>query len=78
MDQAADKSLVKKYFPLAVAAGIGSMLGSGIIVGLAATITVWQQTLALTNAQVGFISGALTFAIAFGSIFGGAWRKRWG
>lgn len=71
MDQAADKSLVKKYFPLAVAAGIGSMLGSGIIVGLAATITVWQQALALTNAQVGFISGALTFAIAFGSIFGG-------
>lgn len=28
------------YMPFAVAAGIGSMLGSGIIVGLSATITV--------------------------------------
>ena len=30
------------YGSLAVAAGIGSMLGSGIIVGLSSTITVWQ------------------------------------
>lgn len=35
------------YMPLAVAAGIGSMLGSGIIVGLSATITVWQKGLSL-------------------------------
>ena len=33
-----------KYMPLAFAAGIGSMLGSGIIVGLSSTITVWQIT----------------------------------
>ncbi|MCT3398031.1 sugar porter family MFS transporter [Lentilactobacillus hilgardii] len=59
------------YRPLAYAAGIGSMLGSGIIVGLAATISVWQNGLNLTNGQVGIISGALTFAIAFGSLFGG-------
>lgn len=36
------------YMPLAVAAGIGSMLGSGIIVGLSATITVWQNGSAST------------------------------
>ncbi|MGG5373172.1 MFS transporter [Enterococcus sp. AZ196] len=65
------KSLVKEYSPLATAAGIGSMLGSGCIVGLSATIPVWQRGLDLTTAQVGFISGGLTFAIAFGSLFAG-------
>ncbi|RBP99024.1 MFS transporter [Bifidobacterium xylocopae] len=59
------------YGSLAVAAGIGSMLGSGIIVGLSSTITVWQQGLGLSNGQVGILSGALTFAIAFGSLAGG-------
>lgn len=59
------------YMPLAVAAGIGSMLGSGIIVGLSATITVWQNGLGLDTTQVGLLSGILTFAIAFGSLFGG-------
>lgn len=46
-------NLVKKYRPLAIAAGIGSILGSGIIVGLSATITVWQQGLALSNTKLG-------------------------
>ncbi len=59
------------YMPLAVAAGIGSMLGSGIIVGLSATITVWQKGLGLDAGQVGILSGVMTFAIAFGSLFGG-------
>ncbi|PKC98757.1 Glucose/fructose transport protein [Bifidobacterium longum] len=57
--------------PLAFAAGIGSMLGSGIIVGLSSTITVWQDGLGLDTTQVGLLSGILTFAIAFGSLFGG-------
>ena len=61
------QSLVKKYSPLATAAGVGSMLGSGCIVGLSATIPVWQKGLNLSAGQVGLISGALTFAIAFGS-----------
>ena len=60
-----------RYMPLAVAAGVGSMLGSGIIVGLASTITVWQEGLGLDTAQVGVLSGVLTFAIGFGSLFGG-------
>ena len=47
------------------------MLGSGIIVGLSATITVWQNGLGLDTTQVGLLSGILTFAIAFGSLFGG-------
>ena len=37
-----DKMNVKEYNPLIIAAGIGAMLGSGIIVGLSVTITVWQ------------------------------------
>lgn len=65
------KVTLGKYAPLVYASGIGSLLGSGIIVGLSATITVWQSGLGLTVGQVGIISGALTFAIAFGSIFGG-------
>ncbi|AYE59010.1 MFS transporter [Lactiplantibacillus plantarum] len=71
-------SMVKKYRPLAVAAGIGSILGSGIIVGLSATITVWQNGLGLTNSQVGIISGALTFAIAIGSLLAGQITKSFG
>lgn len=64
-------SLKKRYQPLAVAAGLGSVLGSGIIVGMSSTITVWQEGLNLSNTQVGVISGALTFAIAFGSLIAG-------
>lgn len=67
-----------EYMPLAFAAGIGSMLGSGIIVGLSSTITVWQKGLGLDTAQVGLLSGILTFAIAFGSLFGGRLADRIG
>lgn len=65
-----------EYMPLAFAAGIGSMLGSGIIVGLSATIVVWQEGLGLDTTQVGLLSGILTFAIAFGSLFGGRLADR--
>mgnify|MGYP002507937195 CR=1 FL=1 len=66
-----DNGNTKKYMPLVGAAGIGSMLGSGIIIGLSATITVWQNGLNLTDGQVGILSGALTFAIAAGSLMAG-------
>lgn len=46
----------KQYMPLVGAAGIGSMLGSGIIIGLSATITVWQSGLGLSDGQVGILS----------------------
>lgn len=72
-----DKS-AKKYAPLVGAAGIGSMLGSGIIIGLSATITVWQTGLGLTEGQVGILSGALTFAIAAGSLLAGTISKTMG
>ncbi|RHW52099.1 MFS transporter [Bombilactobacillus bombi] len=72
------KDKVKEYQPLAVAAGIGSILGSGIIVGLSATITVWQAGMGLTNSQVGVISGSLTFAIAIGSLLAGQITKIFG
>ena len=68
----------KKYRPLVLGAGIGSMLGSGIIVGLSATITVWQNGLQLSNEAVGILSGALTFAIAFGSLLAGRITKSLG
>jgi len=55
--QASTTTTVKEYSPLAVAAGIGSMLGSGCIVGLSATIPVWQKGLELTTGQVGIVSG---------------------
>lgn len=73
-----NKSATSKYQSLAVASGFGSILGSGIIVGLSATITVWQIGLHLTNSQVGVLSGALTFAIAFGSLLAGTFSKKVG
>ncbi|EOA3823903.1 MFS transporter [Enterococcus hirae] len=54
------------------------MLGSGCIVGLSATIPVWQKGLELTTGQVGIVSGGLTFAIAFGSLFTGQISKAFG
>ena len=48
-------SSTKKYMPLVGAAGIGSMLGSGIIIGLSATITVWQEGLGLSTGEVGIL-----------------------
>lgn len=65
----------KNDLALAGAAGIGSMLGSGIIIGLSATITLWQAGLGLTDRQVGILSGALTFAIAVGSLSVGTITK---
>lgn len=73
-----NKQLTAEYRPLAAAAGIGSILGSGIIVGLSATITVWQNGLALTNGQVGVVSAALTFAIAIGGFLSGSVSKALG
>lgn len=68
----------KKYQSIAYAAGLGSLLGSGIIVGLSSTITVWQRGFNMTNSQVGIISGALTFAIAIGSLLSGKITKKFG
>ena len=68
----------RNYKPLLYSAGLGSILGSGIIVGLSTTITVWQKGLSLTNSQVGLISGTLTFAIAAGSLLAGKISKSLG
>lgn len=71
-------SSTKKYMPLVGAAGIGSMLGSGIIIGLSATITVWQEGLGLSTGEVGILLGALTFAISAGSLLAGNLTKLMG
>lgn len=71
-------SKVKEYRPLALAAGLGSMLGSGAIVGLSATIGVWANGFGLTEGQVGVVSASLTFAIAAGSLLAGQLTKIFG
>jgi len=67
-----------KYKPLLISSGLGSVLGSGIIVGLSSTITVWQAGLGLTDGEVGIISGVLTFSIAAGSLLAGKISKMFG
>ena len=66
---------IKKYNPLVGATGLGSALGSGIIVALGITITLWQAGLNLTDSQVGILSGSMTFAIAAGSLLAGTLAK---
>lgn len=66
-----ERTPIGKYIPLLGASGLGSLLGSGIIVSLSSTITVWQEGLNMSDFQVGIVSAALTVAIGLGSIFGG-------
>lgn len=70
-----DKLNVKKYNPLIGATGLGTSLGSGIIVALGITITLWQAGMNLTELQVGIVSGSMTFAIAAGSLLAGSLAK---
>lgn len=69
---------IKKYNPLIGATGLGSALGSGIIVALGITITLWQAGMHLTDMQVGILSGSMTFAIAAGSLLAGSLTKAMG
>lgn len=70
-----DEMSMKKYYPIIGATGLGSSLGSGIIVGLSVTVTLWQNGMGLTDAQVGILSGSMTFAIAAGSLLAGSVSK---
>lgn len=69
---------VKDYRSLGMVAGMGSLLGSGIIVSLGVTLSVWEAGLNLSVFQVGLVSGILTFAIAFGSLLTGNLTKKLG
>lgn len=69
---------VKKYNPLIGATGLGTSLGSGIIVVLGITITLWQVGMNLSEVQVGIVSGSMTFAIAAGSLLAGTLAKKLG
>lgn len=66
-----EKPKLGKYTGLVVAAGLGSILGSGIIISLSTTLSLWQVGLGISPTQIGIMSGALTFAIAAGSLAGG-------
>lgn len=63
---------------LGLCGGLGSFLGSSVIVGLSTTITMWQAGFGLSNAQVGALSAALNFAIAIGSVTTGSICCRFG
>lgn len=71
VQSAEDKVKLGKYSGLLFATGFGSILGSGIIISLSTTLSLWQSGLGISPGQVGVLSGALTFAIAFGSLAGG-------
>ncbi|KAB8290611.1 MFS transporter [Bifidobacterium avesanii] len=66
------------YRALGFAAGMGSLLGSGAIIALSATLSLWQQALGLDAMQVGMLSAALMFAFAVGSFCGGLVARRVG
>lgn len=72
------KKNLKKYNPLIGATGLGTSLGSGIIVALGITITLWQAGMNLSEVQVGIVSGSMTFAIAAGSLLAGTLAKKLG
>lgn len=69
---------VSDFRPLVIGAGLGSVLGSGVIVALATTIFLWQNYLGLSVGQVGIVSSVLTFSIALGSLFAGKLTKQVG
>ncbi|MGX7047885.1 MFS transporter [Pseudolactococcus piscium] len=69
---------VSEFRPLLIGAGLGSVLGSGVIVALATTISIWQNYLSLSMAQVGIISSVLTLSIAIGSLSAGKIAKQIG
>ena len=71
------KKSVSYYRPLLYSAWIWfNFDGSGIIVGIVITITVWQKVLNLSAGQVGLISSLLTFSIAAGSLLAGNISKK--
>lgn len=69
---------VSEFRPLLIGAGLGSVLGSGVIVALATTISIWQNYLSLSVSQVGIISSVLTLSIAIGSLSVGKLAKQIG
>lgn len=69
---------IKNYKSLIGATGLGTSLGSGIIVALGITITLWQAGMNLSDTQVGILSGTMTFAIAAGSLLAGGLTKALG
>lgn len=77
-ESATESTKLGKYKSLQIASGLGGILGSGCIVGLSATITVFKDYLHMTPVQVGVVSSVLTFAIGFGSLFGGRIADRIG
>ncbi len=59
-------------------AQMGSLFGSGIIVGLSSTITLWQKAMNLSDLQVGSVSALLMLAIAIGSLGAGTLGNKFG
>ncbi len=72
------QNVMEEYRYALKGAQLGSLCGSGIIVGLSSTITVWQSAINLTDLQVGWISALLMLAIAIGSLGAGKFSQSLG
>ncbi|MCM3848302.1 MFS transporter [Pseudonocardia sp. DR1-2] len=61
----------RRLWRLAAVAGMASYLDAGILVTVGLSLTTWRDSLGFDPWTLGLISGALTFSIAVGALFGG-------
>ena len=61
-----------------VVSGMASYIDSCAIVSAGTALVIYQQSKGFSDSQVGLASSSLTFAIAFGALFGGRLGDRFG
>lgn len=61
----------RRLWRLAAVAGMASYLDAGILVTVGLSLTTWRNSFGIDPWTLGLISGALTFSIAVGALFGG-------
>ena len=61
-----------------VVSGMASYIDSCAIVSAGTALVIYQQSKGFSDSQVGLASSGLTFAIAFGALFGGRLGDRFG
>ncbi len=65
------RSIDRRLWGLAVVAGMASYLDAGVIVTVGLSLATWKESFGIDPLTLGVISGALTFSIAIGALFGG-------
>ncbi|WP_147918735.1 MFS transporter [Ruania zhangjianzhongii] len=68
----------RRHWLLAISAGMASYLDAAIIVSLGVGLVLIEEHFGLSKWEVGALSSCLTFAIAFGALFGGRIADRLG